>query len=102
MRKVITLLQNMGKETEMEGGRAKDLFEKFQCYCDTNDADLTKSIEVARSHITEVESGIKELSGSNAQLEQELKDLNEDVAESTKAVEEATAQRKTEAESFAD
>merc|ERR1719171_1314283 len=100
MRKVVTLLQNMAKETEEEGVKAKELFDKFLCYCQTNTKDLTASIEEAQMHITELEAGIKELSGSNAQLEQEIKDLGDDLAESTKAVDEATAQRQTEAKGY--
>lgn len=101
IRKVVTVLQGMQKETEMEGDRAKELFDKFMCYCQTNEAELTKNTEDARAHVDELTAGIKELAGSNAQLEQELKDLNEDVADNTKAVEEATAQRKGEASAFA-
>jgi chromosome segregation ATPase len=101
IRKVVTVLQGMSKETEMESDRAQELFDKFMCYCQTNEADLTKNVEEARAHVDELTSGIKELSGSNAQLEQELKDLNEDVADNTKAVEEATSQRKKEADAFA-
>lgn len=101
IRKIVNVLQGMSKETEDEGDRAQELFEKFMCYCQTNEGELTKNVEEARAHVDEVSAGIKELSGSNAQLEQELKDLKEDVEENTKAVEEATAQRKKEADAFA-
>jgi len=101
MRKVVNLLQGMSKEAELEGERATELFDKYMCYCKTNSADLSKSIEAATSHVDELQSGVQELSGSSAQLEQELKDLNEDVAENTKAVEEAMAQRTREASEFA-
>jgi len=102
LRKVITLLQNMQKETEAEGDRAQDLFDSFQCYCTKTTGELSKSIEDAKAHVSELQAGIEEMSGSNAQLEQELKDLAKDIAAATKSVEEASAQRKTEAAAYAE
>jgi len=101
LRKIVTLLQDMSKEVEVEGDRAKELFEKFMCYCSTNSAQLSKGIDVATAHVDELNSGVEELSGSNAQLSQELKDLKEDVADNSKAISEAEAQRTTEAASYA-
>jgi len=101
LRKVVTLLQDMSKEVEHEGDRAKELFEKYMCFCSTGSAQLEKGIEVAKAHVDELNSGVEELSGSNAQLAQELKDLHEDVADNTKAIEEATAQRSGEAAAYA-
>jgi chromosome segregation ATPase len=102
LRKVVTLLQNMQKETEAEGDRAQYLFDTFQCYCTKTTGELSKSIESAKGHVDELKSGIEELSGSNAQLEQELKDIAKDIAAATKSVEEASAQRKTEATAYAE
>lgn len=101
MRKIVTLLQNMATESDAEGERAQELFDKFACYCQTNEAELVKSTEAATARTGELQSGIAELSGSNAQLEQELKDLKDDLAESTRAISEATAQRKKEAGEYA-
>jgi len=101
IRKVVTLLQNMQKETEAEGDRAKDLFDAFNCYCTKTLAELSKSIEDAKGHVDELSANIEELAGSNAQLEQELKDIAKDIASATKSVEEASAQRKTEATAYA-
>jgi len=101
LRKVVTLLQNMQKETEAEGDRAQELFDSFNCYCTKTTSELSKSIEAAKAHVSELQAGIEELSGSNAQLEQELKDIAKDIAGATKSVEEATAQRKREAGEYA-
>lgn len=100
MRKIVTVLQNMGKESDQEGDRAQELFDKFSCYCQTNEAELTKSTEEATARIGDLQSGIEELTGSNAQLKQEIKDLKDDLAESTKAISEATAQRTKEANAY--
>jgi len=101
LRKVVTLLQNMQKETEAEGDRAQELFDTFQCYCTKTEGELSKSIEEAKAHVDELKASIEEISGSNAQLEQELKDLSKDIAAATKSIEEASAQRKTEANAYA-
>merc|ERR1719379_572195 len=101
MRRVVSLLQSMSKEVEEEGERATELFDKYMCYCKTNTADLSNSIEASQGHIDELQSSIQELSGANAQLTQELKDLKEDVAENTKAVSEASTQRQREADEYA-
>jgi len=102
LRKIITLLQNMAQESEKEGALAQELFEKFSCYCQTNKAALTKSVEDAQARTGELTSGIQELTGSNAQITQEIKDLKEDLAESTRAISEATAQRQKEASAYAE
>jgi len=102
LRKVVTLLQNMAKETESEGDRAQDLFDKFQCYCTKTEASLSKSIEEAKAHVDELRAGIEEITGSNAQLEQELKDIAKDIAGATKSVEEASAQRKRDAAAYSE
>jgi chromosome segregation ATPase len=102
LRKIVTLLQNMAAESETEGARAQELFDKFSCYCQTNEAQLAKSIESAQSRTGELTSGIEELSGSNAQIAQEIKDLKDDLASSTKSISEATAQRTKEASAYAE
>eukprot|EP00746_Dinoflagellata_sp_MGD_P165037 gnl/MRDRNA2_/MRDRNA2_94081_c0_seq1.p1 gnl/MRDRNA2_/MRDRNA2_94081_c0~~gnl/MRDRNA2_/MRDRNA2_94081_c0_seq1.p1 ORF type:complete len:668 (+),score=223.20 gnl/MRDRNA2_/MRDRNA2_94081_c0_seq1:105-2108(+) len=102
VRKIISLLQNMAQESEEEGAKAQELFDKFSCYCQTNTAELTKSTEDAQARTGELTSGIQELTGSNAQITQEIKDLKEDLAESTRAISEATAQRQKEAGAYAE
>ena len=45
------------------------------CYCTDNTDKLEHSVEVARADIGEYEATIKELTGSNAALELEIKDV---------------------------
>merc|ERR1719387_13177 len=95
------MLQMMQKKVEAEGDKEKELFEKFQCYCDTSSADLTKSIEDAEEKIPQLESEIKEATATEGQLTQELADHKTDREEATKAIEEATQMRNKEAKAFA-
>merc|ERR1719359_974467 len=101
LRKIITLLQNLRKEVEVEEEKRKELFEKFMCYCDTNIGKTQKNLEANTAHVSNLQSTIEELTGSNEQLKAEIKELSEDLAEDTKAAEEATKVRKTEAAQFA-
>lgn len=101
LRKVITLLQNLRKEVEAEGKTHKEMYEKFMCYCTTNEDATTKNLEEEKAHLGKLESTIKKLTGSNAQLEAELKELAEELEEDTKGLEKATGVRKKEAQDYA-
>merc|ERR1719316_388009 len=100
IRKVVTLLQNLREEVETEGRKDKELFDKFMCYCTDNMDKLEKSVEVARADIGEFEATIKELTGSNAALELEIKDVEEDLEENKKAIADATGVRTKEKAEF--
>jgi regulator of replication initiation timing len=100
IRKVVTLLQNLREEVETEGRKDKELFDKFMCYCTDNMDKLEKSVEVARADIGEFEATIKELTGSNAALELEIKDVQEDLEENKKAIADATGVRTKEKAEF--
>merc|ERR1719353_2020249 len=93
IRKVVTLMQNLREEVEEEGRKDKELFDKFTCYCTDNMDKLEKSVEAARADIGEYEATIKELTGSNAALELEIKDVKEDLEENQKAIADATGVR---------
>merc|ERR1719281_1869336 len=42
IRRVVELLQGLQKEVEEEGRKEKDLYDKFMCYCKSNDGQLKK------------------------------------------------------------
>jgi len=96
IRKVVNLLQSLREEVEAEGRKEKELFDKFVCYCTSSTEKLTASIDSGRSAIADYEATIKELSGSNAALELEIKDLKEDLEENQKAIADATGVREKE------
>merc|ERR1719265_1446767 len=79
--KVIKLLQEMMVKSKADGERDTELFGKFKCYCDTNEAektksvaDLTKSAELLGSEIDQLVADNAKLSKENAQLEMEMGD----------------------------
>lgn len=101
LRKVITLLQNLKKEVEAEGEKHKEMYEKYMCYCETNEAATSKNLEDEKAHLGKLESAIKEYEGSNAQLTADIAELQEELEEDTKGMEKATGVRKSEATSYA-
>merc|ERR1719191_408948 len=69
--KVIKMLQGMVEKSKADGEKDVKLFAKFQCFCDSNQAEKTKSIEDSGVMITQLGAEIKELSGSNGKLSTE-------------------------------
>lgn len=100
IRKVIVLLQSLREEVEEEGRKEKELFDKFACYCTDSTEKLTASIDSGRADIGNYESTVKELSGSNAALALEIKEVKEDLEENQKAIADATGVRTKEKEEF--
>merc|ERR1719379_1783525 len=77
-----------------------ELFDKFQCYCNTADADLSKSIEEAKNKIPQMESSIKEGVEQKKQLDEEIVTHKSDRESAGEAIAEATAMRAKEKEAF--
>merc|ERR1719379_2011793 len=91
----------MQKKVEAEGVKEEELFEKFMCYCKNGAATLGKSIGDAETKIPQVESDIKQASEMKAQLEEDIRNHQNDRAAAKAAMAKATAQREKEAAAFA-
>jgi len=101
IRKVVNLLQGMQKKVTAEGGREKELYEKFMCYCKTGGGDLGGSISAAETKVPAVSSDIESSEQRLTQTKSDLQGAMEDRAAAKKAMAEATALRKKEAGAFA-
>merc|ERR1719197_34335 len=102
IRKVVTLMQNMQKEIEAEGAKEKELFDKFMCYCSSNNGELTKAVADAKAMAEEMSAKLKAETAEKAQTAQELIDHKKDREQATADVEEATVLREKEASEFAE
>merc|ERR1719265_2916625 len=91
----------MVNKIEAEGKKETELFEKYMCYCETNDNLLAKGIADANTKITQLESDIKESIELKAQLEGELEQHQNDRAAAKEAMAKATEIRNKEAAAFA-
>merc|ERR1719258_859896 len=94
------MLQSMSSKCEAEGKKAKELFDKFMCYCQTGRGELEKSIADAKTKIPELESGIEASVGKKSQLEKDLEQHDADRSAASKAMAEATSLRNKEEASF--
>jgi len=101
IRKVVSMLQSMQKKITAEGEKEKELFDKFNCYCQNGDAVLAKSISEAETKVPQVSSDIEEGEGQVVQLKSDLKSHQTDRAAAKAAMAEATAIRTKEAAEFA-
>merc|ERR1719247_2202533 len=73
--KVIKMLQGMVEKSKADGEKDVKIFAKFQCFCDSNQAEKTKSIEDSANMITQLGAEIGELEGSNGKLSTENAEL---------------------------
>jgi len=101
VRKVVTMLQMMQNKVEAESKKAVELFEKFQCYCETSEANLGKSTEEAKERIAQLVPEIKASVEHKAQLEGELVTHKSDRVDANEAIEKSSAIRLGEANTFA-
>merc|ERR1719313_1980051 len=100
IRKVVTMLQMMINKIEAEQKKEKALYDKFMCYCETSDGELSKAIEDANVKIPQLESDIKEAVEEKARLETELDEHMGDRDAAKTAMDKATAIREKENAAF--
>jgi hypothetical protein len=74
IRRIVTLLQDMQKETEVEGEKEEKAFDKFMCYCSGNTDGMKAAAEEGTQKAAELGSKLEALVAEKAQLDQELKD----------------------------
>jgi len=98
--KVITLLKDMVTQLEKEAEEDEETYEKFGCWCTTNDKEKTKSIADGEDRISSLNSAIAELTADSMQLNTEIKNLNTEVEKNQKALATATALRKNQLDEF--
>merc|ERR1719506_2209835 len=91
--KVVKLLQEMLKKSEESAKTDREMFAKFQCYCDTNEAEKTKSIEELTRKIALLESKIEENQAGNGGLSVEVAQLDKGMAANEMARQQAQAIR---------
>merc|ERR1719324_1034287 len=85
---------------EAEQKKEQALYDKFMCYCETGDADLSKAIEEANTKIPQLESDIKASTEEKARLETELEAHMSDRDAAKTAMAKATAMREKENGAF--
>lgn len=100
VQKVIKLLNEMKDQLEKEAAEDQAMYDKLVCWCETNEKEKTKAIEVANSRITDLMTNSQEFIAKAAQLEVDIAQQKKEVAQNTKALGEATGIRAKELEEF--
>merc|ERR1719384_261003 len=98
---VVKLLQGMLDQSKADGNSERDLFAKYKCYCDTNEASKNEEIEDLNKLIGTLENKIEELLASTGALSRKLQQLKRDIAANRQAQADATTLRSNENGEFA-
>merc|ERR1719375_823677 len=92
----------METKVKAEGEEQEKLFEQYMCYCKTNEAALTASIQDSETKIPQLESTLEETDAAAAQMVKDLAQHKTDREAAKKAIATATEVREKEAAAFAD
>merc|ERR550514_991324 len=76
------------------------MYEKMNCYCDSNKKEKSKSVADAEARITELTALIEEMTAKSSTLATEISTLKEEVADNSAALEKATDIRTKENSDF--
>jgi len=94
--KVVKVLQDMLAKSKQEGDEEREIFAKFKCFCDQNEAEKKQSIKDFGKEISVLSSKIEELQGSTGGLSTECAKLTADIAANEAAQDQARTIREDE------
>merc|ERR1719207_225773 len=100
VQKVVKLLKDMKSELESEHKKDTELFEKMECWCETNEKAKTTAIETANSRIDQLHADIGKFSGKTGQLEATIAQSEKELGQNTAALDKATEVRAKESAEF--
>merc|ERR1719482_1068096 len=100
MTKVVKILQEMLKKSKEDGEKDRDLYAKFKCYCDDNEADKKEAISEYKKQIKMIENEIAEVQAVTGELSTEVAQLKQDIADNEQAREDAQSARDKAHEDF--
>jgi len=98
--KVVKILQEMLEKSKKEGEEEREIFAKFKCFCDDNEAEKKQSISDLSRSINVLSSKIEELQGSTGGLSTECAQLRSDMMANEQARATAESVRNQEHEEF--
>eukprot|EP00933_Yihiella_yeosuensis_P017755 TRINITY_DN1477_c0_g4_i1.p1 TRINITY_DN1477_c0_g4~~TRINITY_DN1477_c0_g4_i1.p1 ORF type:complete len:697 (-),score=256.92 TRINITY_DN1477_c0_g4_i1:189-2279(-) len=96
IRKVVTMMQKMGKKLEAEAEVEAELYEKFECYCKKTKAELEATIAKAESTGPITPEDIEAKKNEVATIENEVKTLKGEKVDDETSLKAAKANRKKE------
>jgi len=100
IRKVVTLIEEMKVQTQKEATEDETAWEKYMCWCKTNEDAKTEAIDSADRRIEGLTSLIEEMSARESRLKNEIAGLTQDIADDQDALATATSTREKELAAF--
>merc|ERR1719499_2292124 len=100
IRKVITLIEEMRDQVDKDAKADETAYEKYMCWCKTNEEAKTKAISDAEHRIDELTSLLEELAAREGSLKTQISSLAQDIADDQEALATATAVRNKEFAAF--
>merc|ERR1719487_2899111 len=100
MTKVVKMLQDMLKKSKEDGDKDWNLYAKFKCYCDDNEADKKEAIAEYKKEIKMLENSIADVQAGTGELSSECAQLKQDIADNEQAREDAQSARDKAHEDF--
>lgn len=91
--RVAQLLQGLSDKLEADSKAESKLYEDFVCWCKTIESTKTKSNEVASQRITDLEAYIDDIANGRVEFTTERQDLQREIAELNKQLEDEKAAR---------
>merc|ERR1719329_824744 len=98
--KVVGLLEEMKTQVEEEAKEDEKVFDNHKCWCETNEKEKKQAIVDGNARLERLAATIEEGNARAAQLETEIGELKDEIAENEEAVEKATQMREKEKEEF--
>jgi len=98
--KVVDLLKEIQVQLGAEQEEDQETYDKFACWCETNDKGKSKAIADGEQKIKNLNAEIESLTAKSGQLTTDVSNLEETIAKGQKALGEATAVRTKELAEF--
>jgi hypothetical protein len=100
VRKVVTLIEEMKAQVEKDASEDLAAYDKYMCWCETNDKEKTAAITAAEARISELTAFLEEAAAKVGELKTQIASLANDIAEDQDALASAVAAREKEFEAF--
>lgn len=100
IRKVITLIEAMKEQVDQDAADDLAAYERFACWCTTNDKAKAEAIAQAQARVEELGAVIEEASANSGALKTNVESLEREIAEDQEALAGATANREKESAAF--
>jgi len=100
IRMVITLIEEMKVQCEKDAEGDLAAYDKFMCWCQTNEKEKGKAIEDGKAHVEELNTFLEEAAAKEGELKTLIASLEKDIEEDKDALATATATREKEFEAF--